>query len=120
MRKDLAMLLGLTSMMVSFNQNKSEFITDEPKRGHGVPDEKPEVIPNGCQKYTFYGYTVVALNKKSAKKKCAKLANKENIFICKGCGHELPEDYSMRTEGYCYMCDPNITTEELLSDEPIK
>lgn len=37
-----------------------------------------------------------------------------------GCGHQLPADYQMRTDGFCYMCDPNITVEELLSDEPTK
>ena len=39
-------------------------------------------------------------------------------FICEGCKHELPEDYQMRTKGWCYLCDPHITVAELLSDEP--
>jgi len=40
-------------------------------------------------------------------------------FKCKGCSCELTADYSLRTEGWCYLCDPNITLEELLSDKPI-
>ena len=35
-------------------------------------------------------------------------------FTCKQCGHLLPVDMSMRTEGYCYLCDPNVTVKELL------
>jgi len=41
-------------------------------------------------------------------------------FKCKGCGHQLTEEFCMRTPEYCYMCDPNVTVEELLSDEPIE
>ena len=41
-------------------------------------------------------------------------------FICQGCKHELPMDFNLRTEGFCYLCDPNITLDECLSDEPIK
>lgn len=41
-------------------------------------------------------------------------------FVCKGCTHELPNSYSMRTDGYCYLCDPAITLAECVSDEPIK
>jgi uncharacterized protein YlaI len=40
-------------------------------------------------------------------------------FVCKGCKHELPIEYQMRTIGYCYLCDPNITIQELLSDKQI-
>jgi hypothetical protein len=40
----------------------------------------------------------------------------KETFICKGCGHDLPNDFSIRTEDYCYMCDPNVTVEELLKD----
>lgn len=43
--------------------------------GNGVPDNKPKIIPKGCKEYTFYGVTVVALNRKSAKKKAAKLVS---------------------------------------------
>jgi hypothetical protein len=32
------------------------------------------VIPKGCSEYTFYGITVIAINEKSARKKCAKKA----------------------------------------------
>ena len=35
-------------------------------------------------------------------------------FVCQGCGHELINDFCMKTGGYCYLCDPNITLEELL------
>jgi hypothetical protein len=44
----------------------------------------------------------------------------EVLFTCQGCNCELAEDYSLRTKGYCYLCDPNITLEELLSDKPIR
>lgn len=47
-------------------------------------------------------------------------AIKPATFICKGCNHELPMEFNLRTEGYCHLCDPNITLEECLSDEPIK
>lgn len=42
----------------------------------------------------------------------------EKVFTCQSCKHELPIDYQMRTEGFCYLCDPHITVEELLSDKP--
>lgn len=35
-------------------------------------------------------------------------------FTCKGCNHELPEVYSIKPGGYCYLCDPNVTVKELL------
>ncbi len=38
----------------------------------------------------------------------------EPTFTCQGCKHELPMNFSMRTPDYCYMCDPNITVDELL------
>jgi hypothetical protein len=37
-----------------------------------------------------------------------------DTFTCLGCGHELPNRYSLRTKSYCYLCDPNITVKELL------
>ena len=37
-------------------------------------------------------------------------------FNCKGCGHDLPLDYSVKTDDYCYLCDPAITLEECLQD----
>lgn len=44
----------------------------------------------------------------------------EPAFECHGCGHVfLPDVCSLRTDGYCYLCDPNITVDELLSDAPI-
>jgi uncharacterized protein YlaI len=41
----------------------------------------------------------------------------EETFICQSCKHELPIDYCMKTEGFCYLCDPNVTLEELLTEE---
>lgn len=46
--------------------------------------------------------------------------NPETEFKCKGCSCILLNDYSLRTEGWCYLCDPNITLDELLSDNPIE
>lgn len=43
----------------------------------------------------------------------------EDLFKCQGCGCEVPMSFSLRTDGYCYLCDPNITVQELLSDKPI-
>lgn len=42
----------------------------------------------------------------------------EKTFKCNSCGHELPLNYNMRTPGFCYMCDHNVTVEELLSPTP--
>lgn len=35
-------------------------------------------------------------------------------FRCKGCNNRLISSFSLKTEGYCYLCDPNITLEEAL------
>lgn len=43
----------------------------------------------------------------------------EKLFTCTSCNHELPESFQMRTPGYCYLCDPHVTVEELLKEEPI-
>lgn len=40
-------------------------------------------------------------------------------FTCQACNHYLDNEFNMRTEGFCYLCDPNITIEELLSDDPL-
>lgn len=40
-------------------------------------------------------------------------------FKCKGCGHELPGNFQMRTEGYCYLCDPKVTVDELLNQKTL-
>lgn len=40
-------------------------------------------------------------------------------FCCKSCNHVLPIKFQIRTEEYCYMCDPNITLDECLSDKPL-
>lgn len=45
---------------------------------------------------------------------------KKAHFKCHGCGHECHEDYNLRTEGFCYLCDPNITLEECLSENEIE
>ena len=45
---------------------------------------------------------------------------KPGDFVCKGCACEVRAEYSLRTPGYCYLCDPAITIDELMSDEPIK
>ena len=41
-------------------------------------------------------------------------------FTCQACNHHLPIEFNVRTEGLCYLCDPNITLEECLSDEPLE
>jgi transcription elongation factor Elf1 len=40
-------------------------------------------------------------------------------FTCKGCGHEVPLEYSLKTKDYCYLCDPKISIDELI-DGPIR
>lgn len=40
-------------------------------------------------------------------------------FICKSCQCICSVELCLRTDGFCYLCDPNITLEECLSDEPI-
>jgi hypothetical protein len=45
--------------------------------------------------------------------------NVSSSFFCKGCGHELDISFSIRTIGFCYLCDPNVTLEELLSGKEI-
>ena len=44
----------------------------------------------------------------------------DDRFTCRGCQHYLPMEFNVRTEGFCYLCDPNITLEECLSDEPLE
>jgi 16S rRNA G966 N2-methylase RsmD len=46
-----------------------------------------------------------------------KAHDREERFICEACNHELPISYSIKTKNYCYMCDPNITMEELLYEK---
>lgn len=38
-------------------------------------------------------------------------------FVCQGCKCKVPNDFSIKTDGYCYLCDPNVTLEECLQDE---
>jgi hypothetical protein len=49
-------------------------------------------------------------------RKLVKELRGQDSFVCKQCNHELPIDFNMRTDGYCYLCDPNVSVEELLSD----
>lgn len=37
-------------------------------------------------------------------------------FTCKGCGHKLPSDFSVKQPEYCYLCDPDVTLAECLQD----
>ena len=39
------------------------------------------------------------------------------ICTVEGCENELPSNYSIKTEGYCYLCDPNVTVKELLGTQ---
>lgn len=72
MKRDLQIL----SMLALFGA------LDEPVVGGGKPSqfdpsdtEQPKrVIPAGCKEYSFYGHTVIALNEKTARRKCKKLA----------------------------------------------
>ncbi len=45
--------------------------------------------------------------------------NEQTKFICQGCENHLPMEFNVRTENYCYSCDPNITIDECLSDKPL-
>ena len=38
----------------------------------------------------------------------------QETFVCQGCKHELELKFSIKTQGWCYLCDPNISLEELL------
>ena len=38
-------------------------------------------------------------------------------FTCIGCGCEVPKSYCIKTDGYCYICDPNVTPDDMLSGE---
>jgi predicted RNA-binding Zn-ribbon protein involved in translation (DUF1610 family) len=44
------------------------------------------------------------------------IEEKDESFICQGCGQELNVVFQMRTMDFCYICDPNVTVEELLND----
>jgi len=43
-----------------------------------IKKPKTQPIPNGCSEFTIDGYTVIALNKKSALRKINKLKENEN------------------------------------------
>jgi hypothetical protein len=38
-------------------------------------------------------------------------------FICKGCKCEVPNNFSVKTDEYCYLCDTEVTLDECLQDE---
>ena len=38
-------------------------------------------------------------------------------FVCKNCNHELPKTFSVKTDQYCYLCDPKVTLEECLQKD---
>ncbi len=42
-----------------------------------------------------------------------------DVFKCKHCGHIVPNEYSLRTPDSCYLCDENISLDELTSEYPI-
>jgi hypothetical protein len=88
--KSILALMSL-GMMTSAMSKGSHF--NDGSFGHGVPEQKPKVIPKGCSEYTFYGFTVTALNEKSARKKCIKLSNKKYGLTDK------PLDYSVDQGG---------------------
>jgi hypothetical protein len=41
----------------------------------------------------------------------------KSTFVCQGCRCKVPNDFSVKTNGYCYLCDPEVTLEECLQDE---
>lgn len=59
-------MLAISSMMFAQSSNHGIALDT-------VKVDKEPPIPKGCQKYTYYGITVIAISAKSAKKKCAKL-----------------------------------------------
>lgn len=44
----------------------------------------------------------------------------KETFKCKHCGCEVPSGFSLRTPNTCYLCDENISLDELLSEKPIE
>ena len=45
------------------------------------------------------------------------MENKQKSFVCKKCNHELPKTFSVKTDQYCYLCDPKVTLEECLQKD---
>ena len=41
------------------------------------------------------------------------------VFTCRACGHELPRQFNVKTEGFCYLCDPAVTLEECLNENHV-
>jgi len=54
---------------MSRKSKHSDFYEDEPIK---------KIIPKGCKEYSFYGFTVIAISEKSARKKCKKLMDKNH------------------------------------------
>jgi hypothetical protein len=48
---------------------------------------------------------------------CTIVGVNRSSFTCKGCEHDLPLDYCVKTDDYCYLCDPAVTLEECLQDD---
>ncbi len=48
------------------------------------------------------------------------VVEKIETFTCRQCQCELPTKVQLRTEDYCYLCDPAISVDELLATEPVK
>lgn len=40
----------------------------------------------------------------------------KDFFICQSCEHELINALKGKSDNYCYLCDPNTTLEECLSE----
>lgn len=59
-------LLNLYGLATFTELNKLDLYDDK-------PNFKPKPIPKGCKEFTIDGFTVVALNEKSAKRKIDKL-----------------------------------------------
>jgi hypothetical protein len=74
MKARMMMLMAVSMAGMTGNSRNTRF--SEAEILNSEPVKKP--IPNGCKEYTFYGHTVVALNEKSAIKKCKKLADLTN------------------------------------------
>jgi len=61
--------LGMMAAMGNLDNNQG--------RQFDVQDVEPpkKVIPKGCKEYSLYGFTVIAINEKSARRKLDKLAS---------------------------------------------
>lgn len=77
-RKEIQMLTALLGLQAMASGAPDIFgIMDEPRHHFKEPQPIKKVIPNACAEYSFYGFTVIAISEKSARKKCAKLKDKQ-------------------------------------------